>query len=160
MKPILLIAKFDCRNNFEFNIWNHLELSLPSKSHKVVSGDLRGQFEHNVACVANTAFAKIFVWNTRYKVLQSLANSVVGKLPVVWYYNNVYTVITYQRPITAGVNINIDVQEMNNHTGPVVNQVKKWCAYSWSKKINFMDRVVDNMVVHLLLGTKGLHDTW
>ena len=30
---------------------------------------------------------------------------------------------------------------MNNCTDPVVNQVKKWCTYSWSKKINFMDWV-------------------
>ena len=42
---------------------------------------------------------------------------------------------------------------MNNHTGPMVNQFKKWCTCSWSNFFNFMDWVAYwwGMVVHLLV---------
>ena len=30
---------------------------------------------------------------------------------------------------------------MNNHTGPVVNHVNKWCTYAWSNFFNFLDWV-------------------
>ena len=48
---------------------------------------------------------------------------------------------------------------MNNHTSPVVNQVKKLCFYSWNKKIIFMDRVAywQGQYGCSSPSTKGLH---
>ena len=36
---------------------------------------------------------------------------------------------------------NFSSMQMNNRAVPEVNQVRKWCTFSWSKKINFMDWV-------------------
>ena len=50
--------------------------------------------------------------------------------------------------------------KMNNHTGPMVNQVKKWCTRSWSNFFNFMDWVACwwGRYGCSSLGTKVLHE--